>query len=148
MYNWIKRCISFQGHPSGSPLGCFYNKRGECKDRVRIKEVEAFRSRPIEGNYPFLTVDATYFKVRENARVVSKALMIVMTLPEGMRRFFRTSNHIERLNRELKRRSGVIGIFPNEASLIRLMGSVLMKSPHWHNLITLQINGVRSIHML
>ena len=53
--------------------------------------------------------------------------MTVMTLPEGMRRFFRTSNHIERLNRELKRRSGVIGIFPNEASLIRLMGSVLME---------------------
>lgn len=37
------------------------------------------------------------------------------------------ANHIERLNRELKRRSGVIGIFPNEASLIRLMGSFLME---------------------
>ena len=231
-----------------------------CKDLDQ--EVEAFRNRPIEGNYPFLTVDATYFKVRENGRVVSKALMIaygtnddgrreilgfsayrnesretwkdfltglkkrglcglmmitsdahdgiinaarevfpdvpwqrcqfhfskniadkapkkeqaglraelqemfhckkiedarqkrdqiladyqesassamecldegfesamtVMTLPEGMRRFFRTSNHIERLNRQLKRRSGVIGIFPNEASLIRLMGSVLIE---------------------
>ena len=56
-----------------------------------------------------------------------ESAMTFMTLPEGMRRFFRTSNHIERLNRELKRRSGVIGIFPNEASLIRLMGSVLME---------------------
>ena len=56
-----------------------------------------------------------------------ESAMTVMTLPEGMRRFFRTSNHIERLNRELKRRSGVIGIFPNEASLIRLMGSVLIE---------------------
>nr|WP_242822910.1 transposase [Clostridium sp. SY8519] len=50
-----------------------------------------------------------------------ESAMTVMTLPEGIRRFFRTSNHIERLNRELKRRSGVIGIFSNEASLIRLM---------------------------
>ena len=41
-----------------------------------------------------------------------------------MRRFFRTSNQIERLNKELKRRSNVIGIFPNEASLVRLIGSV------------------------
>ena len=53
--------------------------------------------------------------------------MTVMTLPLGMRKFFRTSNHIERLNKELKRRSKVIGIFPNEDSLIRLMGSVLIE---------------------
>ena len=53
--------------------------------------------------------------------------MTVMTLPGGMRHFFWTSNHIERLNRELKRCSGVIGIFPNEASLNWLIGSVPME---------------------
>ena len=47
--------------------------------------------------------------------------MTVMVLPEHLRKFYRTSNHIERLNRELKRRSKVIGIFPNESSLLRLM---------------------------
>ena len=53
--------------------------------------------------------------------------MTVMILPKGMRRFFRTSNHVERINRELKRRSNVIGVFPNETSLMRLMGSILME---------------------
>ena len=53
--------------------------------------------------------------------------MIAMELPKHLRRFFRTSNHIERLNRELKRRSKVIGIFPNRESLNRLMGSVLIE---------------------
>ena len=226
------------------------------------KEVESFRNRPLEGRYPFLTVDTTYFKVRENNRVISKALMIAygtneqghreilgfaayrneskdtwqdflkslkkrglkgvimitsdahegiihaisevfptvpwqrcqfhfsrnivdktpkkyqtgirvelqemfacntlkearnkknqiiqeykdvaetamscldeggesamtaMILPRGMQRFFRTSNAVERLNKELKRRSQVIGIFPNEESLIRLMGFVLIE---------------------
>ena len=43
-----------------------------CKDLSR--EVEDFRNRPLTGPYPFLTVDATYFKVRENHRVISKAL--------------------------------------------------------------------------
>ena len=231
-----------------------------CKDLE--KEVKAFRERPLTEEYPFLMIDATYFKVRENHRITSKALMIalgttregkreilgfgtystetavtwedffsslkrrglhglylitsdaheglrlamdkafpdvcwqrcqthfsrnimdhapkqhqaaihdevllmyqcktieearrkrdaiiaeysrvaekamkcldegfesamsVLTLPESMRRFFRTSNHLERLNKELKRRSNVIGVFPNEASLLRLMGSVLLE---------------------
>ena len=53
--------------------------------------------------------------------------MTVMALPRGIQRYYRTSNHIERLNRELKRRSKVIGVFPNETSLVRLMGSVLIE---------------------
>ena len=231
-----------------------------CKDLD--KAVKEFRTRPLEGDYPFLTVDATYFKVRENSRVISKAFMIaygtnaeghreilgfgvyanesgatwtdfllglkkrgltgllmitsdahdgilnaigkvfptvpwqrcqfhfirnitdkapkkyqaglqtelqelfncktmaearkvrdrimedyrdvaepavtcldegfesamtVMLLPAWLRRFYRTSNQIERLNKELKRRSKVIGVFPNEDSVLRLMGSVLME---------------------
>ena len=231
-----------------------------CKDLDG--KVNEFRSRPLEGNYPFLEVDATYFKVRENHRIISKAFMIaygvndrglreilgfavshaetketwkdfltslkarglkgllmvtsdahegirdavtrvfpdvpwqrcqfhfsknisekspkkyqagiraelnelfnskdireaqqkrdaiieedkdvaasamacleegfedsmtVMALPKPLRKYFRTSNHIERLNKELKRRSNVIGIFPNESSLLRLMGAVLIE---------------------
>ena len=53
--------------------------------------------------------------------------MTARMLPYGMYRHYRTSNRIERINRELKRRSKVIGVFPNEASLIRLMGSVLIE---------------------
>ncbi len=231
-----------------------------CKDLD--KTVAEFRTRPLEGEYPFLTVDATYFKVRENGRILSKAFMIgygtnaqghreilgfsvyanestatwtdfltglkkrgltgvlmitsdahegiltaigkvfptvpwqrcqfhftrniidkapkkyqaglraelqemfncksledarkirdriiadyrdaaeaavtcldngfessmtVMLLPAGLRRYYRTSNHIERLNKELKRRSKVIGVFSNDVSVLRLMGSVLIE---------------------
>ena len=231
-----------------------------CKDLD--KAVAEFRTRSLEGEYPFLTVDATYFKVRENSRIISKAFMIaygtnaqgyreilgfgvyanesaatwtdflmglkkrgltgvlmitsdahegilaaigkvfptvpwqrcqfhfirnimekapkkyqtglraelqemfncksiaearkirdriiedyreaaeaavsclddgfessmtVMLLPVGLRRYYRTSNHIERLNKELKRRSRVIGVFPNEDSVLRLMGSMLIE---------------------
>lgn len=53
--------------------------------------------------------------------------MTVMVLPKYLHKYFRTSNQIERLNKELKRRSKVIGIFPNNESLMRLMGAVLVE---------------------
>jgi transposase-like protein len=53
--------------------------------------------------------------------------MTVMNLPEEFRSHIRTSNPIERVNRELKRRGDVIKIFPNAASLLRLMGAVTIE---------------------
>lgn len=66
-------------------------------------------------------------KAMESLEEGFESVMTVMVLPEDMRRYFRTSNHLERLNRELKRRSNVIGVFPDDASVIRLMGSVLIE---------------------
>lgn len=54
-------------------------------------------------------------------------VMAVFNLPEKYRKRLRTSNSIERLNEELRRRERVIRIFPNEDSLIRLMGAVLIE---------------------
>jgi transposase-like protein len=51
----------------------------------------------------------------------------VYTLPEAYRKRLRTTNSIERLNKELRRRERMIRIFPNDDSLIRLMGAVLME---------------------
>ena len=53
--------------------------------------------------------------------------MTVMRLPEQMRRCARTSNCLEWLNKEIKRRSNVIGVFPNAGSVIRLVGALLME---------------------
>ena len=51
----------------------------------------------------------------------------VIALPQKYRKRLRTTNSIERLNEEIRRRERVIRIFPNKESLIRLMGALLME---------------------
>lgn len=51
----------------------------------------------------------------------------VLELPEACRVRIRTTNIVERLNREIRRREKVIGIFPNRESVVRLLGAVLME---------------------
>ena len=51
----------------------------------------------------------------------------VLSLPLYYRKRLGTTNGVERLNQEIRRRERVIRIFPNEASVIRLMGALLME---------------------
>jgi putative transposase len=56
----------------------------------------------------------------------------VLRLPAAHRKRLRTTNMLERLNREIKRRTRVATLFPNEASLLRLVTGVLMElSEEW-----------------
>jgi transposase-like protein len=58
--------------------------------------------------------------------------LTVLALPAAYRRRLRTSNVLERLNQEIKRRTRVATLFPNEASLLRLASAVLMEiSEDW-----------------
>ena len=51
----------------------------------------------------------------------------VFSIPERYRKRQRTTNSVERLNEELRRRERVIRIFPNEDSMTRLMGALLLE---------------------
>lgn len=58
--------------------------------------------------------------------------LTVFTLASVLRRRLRTSNLIERLNREIRRRTRVATLFPNEASLLRLITAILVEfSEDW-----------------
>lgn len=53
--------------------------------------------------------------------------LTVLDLPQGHRKRLHSTNLLERLMEELKRRTRVVGIFPDEASLERLAGAVLVE---------------------
>lgn len=80
--------------------------------------------------------------VSKYAKLAPKlASWLEQNLPEGLtvfglepshRRLVRTTNGLERLNKELRRRTAVVGIFPNEASCLRLVSAILMEtSEEW-----------------
>ena len=60
--------------------------------------------------------------------------LTVFALPEPQRKKLRTSNSLERLNKEIKRRTRVATLFPNEKSLERLVSALLSEvSDEWES---------------
>jgi transposase-like protein len=58
--------------------------------------------------------------------------LAVYGLPKRLWKKLRTTNSIERLNKELHRRTKVAGLFPNTDSLLRLASAILMEiSEEW-----------------
>jgi transposase-like protein len=54
-------------------------------------------------------------------------VLAYMAFPREHRAKIYSNNPIERLNGEIKRRTNVVGIFPNEASITRLIGAILLE---------------------
>ncbi|HEY9558022.1 MAG TPA: IS256 family transposase [Acidimicrobiales bacterium] len=87
------------------------------------------------------TLDATRAQLREVVGILeprfSKAAAILeaaetdvtayAAFPRAHWRKIASTNPLERINKEIKRRSNVVGIFPDDASVIRLVGAVLVE---------------------
>lgn len=71
-------------------------------------------------------------KLAEWAEAALPEGLLIFSFPETHRRRLRTTNVLERLNREIKRRTRVAALFPNEASCLRLVSAVAMEiSEEW-----------------
>lgn len=55
-------------------------------------------------------------------------VLAYMAFPAQHRTKLHAVNTLERLNREVKRRAAVVGLLPSEASIIRLIGAVLLEA--------------------
>ena len=69
-------------------------------------------------------------KVPKLAAIMDEAehdVLAYMTFPREHRQKLHSTNPLERLNAEIKRRTNVVGIFPNENAITRLVGAILLE---------------------
>ena len=77
-----------------------------------------------------LVADQLRTKAPKLAAVMDEAehdVLAYMTFPKEHRSKLHSTNPIERLHAEIKRRTRVVGIFPNENAITRLIGAVLLE---------------------
>jgi putative transposase len=82
--------------------------------RAQLKQVGA----SMEGRFP---------KVAQMLYECEEDILAYMAFPKEHHRQIHSTNPLERLNKEIKRRADVVGIFPNDDSALRLLGAVMME---------------------
>jgi len=66
-------------------------------------------------------------KCLRTCRLAAEDVLAYRHLPLEHQRQLHSTNLLERLNKEIKRRSNVVGLFPTPQSVIRLVGAILLE---------------------
>jgi transposase-like protein len=102
------------------------DKDAVAKDLVAARKLEDAKTCLMEAERVAMRYETRYPRLARQIREQFEQTLSVHGLPKEHRRRVYTTNMMERLMREIKRRTRVVGIFPNDASCDRLIGAQLL----------------------
>jgi putative transposase len=117
--HWIRNALAHVSRGQHTVVAAAIRQAFDQPDRAHAGETWRKVAEQLRPRWPKLAdlMDASEHDV-----------LAYMSFPRQHRTKLHSTNPIERLNKEVKRRADVVGIFPNEASIMRLIGAVLFEA--------------------
>ena len=117
--HWMRNALAHVSRGQHTVVAAAIRQAFDQPDRTSAGETWRKVADQIRGRWP---------KLAELMDESEHDVLAYMAFPRQHRTKLHSTNPIERLNKEVKRRADVVGIFPNEASIMRLIGAVLCSS--------------------
>ena len=116
--HWMRNAQSYVGKAQQSMVSAALRQAFIQPDRASASQTLRHTADQLRGKWPKLGA----FIDESETDVLAH-----MDFPAQHRSKIHSTNPIERVNKEVKRRADVVGIFPNEESITRLIGAVLLE---------------------
>ncbi|OYV66504.1 MAG: IS256 family transposase, partial [Acidiphilium sp. 21-66-27] len=117
--HWMRNALSYVPKGQQSMVSAALRQAFIQPDRVSASQTLRHVADQLRGKWPKL---GAFIDDSETD------VLAHMDFPAQHRTKIHSTNPLERLNKEVKRRADVVGIFPNEGSIIRLIGAVLLEA--------------------
>ena len=103
------------------------------------EKVKAFLDRPIEGEWPYLWIDATYLKVRRGGRIVSVAVIIAVGVnTDGRREVLGVARTLAKKKFPVEDNAMIVGIWPQHTALAQASWT---QNPDFHDTLFLGVGA-------
>ena len=116
--HWMRNALAYVPKSQQNMVAAALRQAFIQPDRAQANQVLRHVADQLREKWPKLAV----FIDESEADVLS-----YLDFPEQHRGKLHSTNPLERLNKEVKRRADVVGIFPNEPAIVRLIGAVLLE---------------------